>query len=42
MIIGNSEFDLKTGISMMASANILHAIRKTSGQDREIFLFHFP
>lgn len=42
MIIGEEEFDLEPGVSMVAPANIPHAIRKTSEQDLEIFLFHFP
>lgn len=42
MIIGGEEFDLEPGVSMVAPANVPHAIRKTSQQDLEIFLYHFP
>ena len=42
MIIGEEEFDLEPGVSMVAPANVPHAIRKTSQQDLEIFLYHFP
>jgi len=42
MIIGEEEFDLEPGVSMVAPANVPHAIRKTSAQDLEIFLYHFP
>lgn len=42
MIIGKEEFDLAPGVAMVAPANVPHAIRKTSEQDLEIYLYHFP
>ncbi len=42
MIIGSEEFELEPGVSMVAPANIPHAIRKTSEKDLEIYLYHFP
>lgn len=42
MMIGDEEFVLEPGVSMVAPANVPHAIRKTSEQDLEIFLYHFP
>ncbi len=42
MIIGREEFDLAPGISMIAPADVPHAIKKTSQADLEVFLFHFP
>jgi len=43
MIIGNGpEFDLLPGVSMVAPAGVPHAFKKTSQEDLEIFLFHFP
>lgn len=43
MIIGDEpEFDLFPGVSMVAPAHVPHAIKKTSAEDLEIFLYHFP
>lgn len=42
MVIGEEEFTLLPGASMVAPAGVPHAIRKTSEQDLKIFLFHFP
>ena len=42
MIIGEEEFILEPGVSMVAPANVPHAIRKTSEEDLKIFLYHFP
>lgn len=42
MIIGDQESDLVPGMTMLAPANVPHAIKKTSDEDLGIFLFHFP
>lgn len=42
MIIGDAEFVLRPGISMIAPADVPHAIRKTSDENLGVFLFHFP
>ncbi len=42
MMIGDEEFFLKPGVAMLAPAGVPHAIAKTSQEDLEIFLFHFP
>lgn len=42
MIIGSEEFTLEPGVAMLAPAGVPHAIAKTSSEDLEIFLFHFP
>lgn len=42
MMIGNEEFVLKPGVAMLAPAGVPHAIAKSSQEDLEIFLFHFP
>lgn len=42
MVIGEEEFELNPGVTMIAPAHTPHAIKKTSSDDLEIFLFHFP
>ncbi|MBC5580471.1 cupin domain-containing protein [Anaerofilum sp. BX8] len=42
MIIGSEEYDLAPGVAMLAPAHVPHAIKKTSCEELEIFLFHFP
>ena len=42
MKVGDEEYDLSPGCSMLAPAHVPHAIRKVGTKDLEVFLFHFP